>query len=234
MKNIPQFAAHHREFDGEWQSLESHLLGVGDLAAEFAAKLGLRDLGLLLGLLHDLGKYSQAFQAYLKSATGALNQDEDEDWVDAESLKGKVDHSTAGAQFAWRALSKGGQPEQIAAQVLALCIASHHSGLVDCVGASTANFGEDLFNRRMNKVQQKTHLDEVQRAGSPQILERCEQSLADAGSVAKLNELLGQIWRSSAGAQTGSPQVAQQQFGLLVRFLFQLFDRCRPRRHGRF
>jgi CRISPR-associated endonuclease/helicase Cas3 len=220
MKNIPPFAAHHREFDGEWQSLECHLLGVGDLAAGFAAKLGLQDLGMLLGLLHDLGKYSQAFQAYLKSATGALNQDEDEDWVDAESLKGKVDHSTAGAQFAWRALSKGGQPEQIAAQVLALCIASHHSGLVDCLGASKTNFGEDLFNRRMNKAQQNTHLDEVKRAGSAQILERCEQLLSDGSFVARLNELLAQIWRGSASAQVGSPQVAQQQFGLLVRFLF--------------
>lgn len=196
------------------------MIGVGDLAAGFAAKLGLQDLGLLLGLLHDLGKYSQAFQAYLKSATGALNQDEDEDWVDAQSLKGKVDHSTAGAQFVWRALGKGGQPEQIAAQVLALCIASHHSGLVDCVGASAVGFGEDLFTRRMNKAKQKTHLDEVQAAGDAQILERCECLLANGGLVAKLNQLLAQIWRSSASANAGSPQVAQLEFGLLVRFLF--------------
>lgn len=220
MNPIPLFVAHHREFDGAWQSLEGHLIGVGDLAAGFAAKLGLQDLGLLLGLLHDLGKYSQAFQAYLKSATGALNQDEDEDWVDAESLKGKVDHSTAGAQFAWRALSKGGQSEQIAAQVLAVCIASHHSGLVDCVGASAVNFGEDLFNRRMNKAQQKTHLDEVQSAGDRQILERCEQLLADGGFVARLDELLASIRYHNTGTLATGPRAALQQCGLLVRFLF--------------
>jgi CRISPR-associated endonuclease/helicase Cas3 len=220
MNQPPPFAAHYRASDDSWQSLEAHLTGVGALAAGFAGKLGLQDIGLLLGLLHDLGKYSQAFQVYLKSATGALNQDEDEDWVDAESLKGKVDHSTAGAQFAWQALSDGGQPEQITAQVLALCIASHHSGLVDCVGASAANFGEDIFTRRMNKAQQKTHLGEAQAAGSRHILERCEQLLADRTSVAKLNELLGQIWRSNVSSGLGSPQVAKQQFGLLVRFLF--------------
>lgn len=216
----PLFVAHHREFDGAWQSLEDHLTGVGDLAAGFAAKLGLQDLGMLLGLLHDLGKYSQAFQAYLKSATGALNQDEDEDWVDAENLKGKVDHSTAGAQFAWRALSQGSKSEQIAAQVLALCIASHHSGLVDCVGASAANFGEDIFNRRMNKAQQKTHLDEVQVAGSRQLLERCERLLADGGFVARLDELFASISRHNTGVLATGPRAALQQCGLLVRFLF--------------
>lgn len=220
MNQPPTFAAHYRTSDDSWQSLEAHLTGVGNLAAGFAAKLGLQEIGLLLGLLHDLGKYSQAFQIYLKSATGALNQDEDEDWVDAESLKGKVDHSTAGAQFAWQALSDRGQPEQITAQVLALCIASHHSGLVDCVGASAANFGEDIFRRRMNKAQQKTHLAEAQAAGSRHILERCEQLLADRTSVAKLNKLLGQIWRSNVSSGLGSPQVAKHQFGLLVRFLF--------------
>jgi CRISPR-associated endonuclease/helicase Cas3 len=220
MSKPPPFAAHYRKSDDEWQSLEAHLIGVGDLTAGFASKLGLQDLGLLLGLLHDLGKYSHAFQAYLKSATGALNQDEDEDWVDAESLKGKVDHSTAGAQFAWRALSKRGQPEQITAQVVALCIASHHSGLVDCVGAAAANFGEDNFTRRMNKAQQKTHIDEVQVAGDRQILARCEELLAEGASVSKLNEMLTQIGRHSASALLGGPQAAQQQFGLLVRFLF--------------
>ncbi len=220
MENMPSFAAHYRERDGEWQSLDAHLAGVGELAAGFAAKLGLQDLGLLLGLLHDLGKYSHAFQSYLKSATGALNQDEDEDWVDAQNLKGKVDHSTAGAQFAWRALSQGSQSEQIAAQVLALCIASHHSGLVDCVGASAANFGEDIFNRRMNKAQQKTHLDEVQVSGSRQLLERCEQLLANGDFVARLDELFANIKHHNTGVLATGLRVARQQCGLIVRLLF--------------
>ena len=96
MKPAPDFAAHYRESDSDWQSLERHLTGVAKLSRSFAEGLGLASIGELLGLLHDLGKYSNAFQSYLKSAIGALNQDEDEDWVDAVSLKGKVDHSTAG------------------------------------------------------------------------------------------------------------------------------------------
>ena len=77
MNEIPAFAAHHRASDDKWQTLESHLLGVADLASQFAAKLQLSKQGELLGLLHDLGKYSIEFQNYLKSATGALtNQSE--------------------------------------------------------------------------------------------------------------------------------------------------------------
>lgn len=216
----PPFVAHHRPSDNTWQPLGDHLAGVGGLAAQFAGKLGLQDMGELLGLLHDFGKFSHAFQTYLKSAIGVLNQDEDEDWVDAKSLKGKVDHSTAGAQFAWQTLSKGGLPEQIVGQVVALCIASHHSGLIDCIGGRAETFGEDIFNRRMQKAQQKTYLDEVRRLVDPQLLERCNELLARQGFVIRFQELLTQIGRANTVNQQGGPVSAQQQFGLLVRFIF--------------
>jgi CRISPR-associated endonuclease/helicase Cas3 len=127
MNDIPAYAAHHRKADDHWQTVLEHLLGVASLSTRSAIKLKLGRMGELLGLLHDLGKYSQEFQAHIKSAIGALNQDEDEDWVDAASLKGKVDHSTAGAQWAWQALAGRGEMAMVAGQVAALCIASHHS-----------------------------------------------------------------------------------------------------------
>ena len=155
MNEIPPFAAHHRASDGKWQTLESHLLGVADLASQFAAKLQLSKQGELLGLMHDLGKYSDQFQYYLKSATGALNQDEDEEWVDSEKLKGKIDHSTAGAQLVWQKLSDQNQLGHIVGQILALCIASHHSGLINCLTADSTSTGEDAFTKRTSKA--KTH-----------------------------------------------------------------------------
>ncbi len=85
----PAFVAHVRG-DSKIQSLEAHLRSVSQLAAELAAKFRLAPHGELIGLLHDLGKYSSAFQAYIQSATGLLNQDEDEEFVDAAGLKGKL------------------------------------------------------------------------------------------------------------------------------------------------
>ena len=109
--DTPRFIAHQRKADGAVQSLEAHLLGVSEIAKSLAAKIGLGDQGEVIGLLHDLGKYSKEFQDYIQSAIGLINPDED-DFVNAQGLKGKVDHSTAGAQLIWEDLSKQGRQEQ--------------------------------------------------------------------------------------------------------------------------
>jgi CRISPR-associated endonuclease/helicase Cas3 len=124
--------AHWRESDQTEHRLADHLQGVGKLAGEFATKLDLELAGELIGLLHDLGKYSTEFQNYIRSALGLIDNDAD-DYVDASGLKGKVDHSTAGAQYIWQTLSGKNNRELVTAQVLALCIASHHSGLIEAL-----------------------------------------------------------------------------------------------------
>ena len=89
------FIAHVRK-NGDKQLLEEHLSEVGELSATLSRKLGAGEAGRLIGLLHDFGKYSKNFQEYIGSATGLINPDEDE-FVDFKGLKGKIDHSTAGA-----------------------------------------------------------------------------------------------------------------------------------------
>ncbi|MCC6392227.1 MAG: CRISPR-associated endonuclease Cas3'' [Bryobacterales bacterium] len=100
------FLAHRRKEDGAEQSIADHLRGVSYWAGRHASKLGLREAGELIGLLHDLGKYSNAFQCYLKSAEGLLDPDAD-GYTDFVSVKGKIDHSTTGAQYIWKRLSSG-------------------------------------------------------------------------------------------------------------------------------
>lgn len=117
--------AHKRILDGKQQALKVHLTEVAELAANFSNKIGVANSGRLIGLLHDFGKYSQEFQTYIKSATGEIDQD-DERYVDAALLKGKIDHSTAGAQLVWMLLGKHGRNAarqgELCGQILALCI----------------------------------------------------------------------------------------------------------------
>src|ERR1039458_1478304 len=127
-----EFIAHRRK-SGECQTLADHLLEVSELVGRFSAKIELGLPGQLIGLLHDLGKYSLDFQQYLCSAVGILEQDIDENYVDPRAKKGKIDHSTAGAQTLWQELSQRGRIESAMGQILAVCIASHHSGLIDCL-----------------------------------------------------------------------------------------------------
>ena len=164
---------HIREENGVkvQQDLEDHLCAVSALAEKFAGKVGLTLSGRLMGLLHDVGKYSKQFQDYIKSAEGLLNQDHD-DYLNPKAAKGKIDHSTAGAQHIWRYY--GRKPAAAPyAQILALGIASHHSGLIDCLHPA----GKHGFGSRMDKDNAKTHYEECINGWDPTIEEKSRQLL---------------------------------------------------------
>ena len=79
------FIAHIRKSDGEKQTVSQHLIETAAIAREHAQKIGLPLMGELCGLLHDFGKYSDEFQAYIQSAHGLIDPDAEE-FVD---VKGK-------------------------------------------------------------------------------------------------------------------------------------------------
>lgn len=54
--------AHISEDHSREQTVYEHLTGTAELAKQFAAAFGAEEDGYLLGLLHDIGKYSDAFQ----------------------------------------------------------------------------------------------------------------------------------------------------------------------------
>jgi len=215
---MSEHIAHVRKADGVIQLLSDHLRGVARLSCEFSRKIGLSQQGELIGLLHDLGKYSAEFQNYLKSAVELLNPDEDE-FVDTKGLKGKVDHSTAGAQLVWQELAKFGQLGQIVAQILALCIASHHSGLIDCLSSDANSLGDDAFSKRINKSDVRSHLNEAIAAADNLVLLRIHVLMAEPSMISAIQSLVGNIIRQSPERNDRSI-VTQQHIGLLVRFLF--------------
>ncbi|MBX3436375.1 MAG: CRISPR-associated helicase Cas3' [Planctomycetaceae bacterium] len=119
----PPFFAHSLEGrpPDDWEPLEDHLRAVAHLAARFAQKFDAADWGRLAGLWHGLGKYSVAFQAYLRTQNG----------LDVHlEQQSRVDHSTAGAQHAHQTVSPWGK-------LLAYVIAGHHAGLADFSGGQS-------------------------------------------------------------------------------------------------
>ena len=207
MKN--QLIAHVRKRDKEPQYLSEHLNEVSRLAGQFASKIGLKESGEILGLLHDLGKASKEFQDYIQSATGLIDPDSDS-YVDAKVKKGKVDHSSAGAQVIYSHLWEKGPEERLVAQVLSLAIASHHSGLIDCLLPS----GEDNFTRRMKKAEENTHADEAFSNLGEQEKLRANKLLADETLVKQLIEKLKLLKEDNEWQDTYIFKC-----GLLIRFL---------------
>jgi CRISPR-associated endonuclease/helicase Cas3 len=114
------------------QPLRQHLSAVSDSAGHMSAEFGSEEWGQLAGRWHDLGKYSLAFQQYIRSASGY-----EAHLVDA--APSKVNHSSAGALHAKAQLSALGLP-------LAYLIAGHHAGLPDWSAADDAGNGA-LENR---------------------------------------------------------------------------------------
>lgn len=97
-----------------WETHREHSARVAARAARLASAFGWAEAARAAGLLHDIGKCSEAFQRYIARAP-----DETEG-----SARGP-DHSTAGAQ---EALRRYGKP---LGRVLAAIIAGHHAGLSD-------------------------------------------------------------------------------------------------------
>jgi len=204
------YIAHRRDTDGDTQKLVVHLEEVSKKAGEFASKIGLKEHGDMIGLLHDIGKASHEFEQYIKSAVGLIDPDED-DYVDAIGLKGKVDHSTAGAQLIYRNIAGKGAEELFVAQVLSLCLASHHSGLIDCISSG----GIDIYSKRMNKKEEKAHADEVIGKLSDLVKERITSQLQ---SKAFSQNLIDRF--KALKTAEDSKETLLFKCGLTLRFLF--------------
>jgi len=115
------YYAHSSNGSGRWHLLEDHLTAVSRLAAEFSACFPWREEAALAGLLHDLGKYGNRFQARLRGEDQGL------------------DHWSQGA---WLALT------EYQAVAAALAIQGHHIGLQylnkdGCIGLQLKKLGQN-------------------------------------------------------------------------------------------
>ncbi len=117
------YFAHITEDATQQQTVYTHLTGTATLAAQFAAAFGASALGYRCGLLHDIGKYTDAFQKRLLQ-NGP-----------------RVDHSTAGMQEALK----------LGDLCASFCIAGHHGGLPDGGNPNFRGMQDGTFAARMHK-----------------------------------------------------------------------------------
>ena len=111
LSDMPYYAhSGNNEDKSDWQKLDDHLLKVAATAKTNAEHFKAGNIASLAGLLHDLGKYTPAFQARLEGSSK------------------RIDHATAGAKIAAELL-----PEPWY-KLIAFAIAGHHAGLANGKG----------------------------------------------------------------------------------------------------
>lgn len=112
----------HISNDGRIQTVEEHLKGTAMRSAAFAEEFDAADFGKLVGLAHDIGKNSEAFQQRLRGGY-------------------RVDHATAGAI----------ECAKMGASMSACCVIGHHGGLPDFGNIATDQPGDATCAGRLKK-----------------------------------------------------------------------------------
>lgn len=133
----------HSAENGRTHPLGDHLRGTAALAAQFAAEFGCGEWGRLAGLWHDLGKFSDEFQKYIRG------------------IGSKTDHSTAGAIHSVERFDKLGR-------IIAYLIAGHHAGLPDWDAGDTASLKQRLTRTELLvKLKQRDISRDLLNQGQP-------------------------------------------------------------------
>ncbi|MGI5848993.1 MAG: CRISPR-associated helicase Cas3' [Christensenellales bacterium] len=130
--------------DKRKQPTTEHLAEVAELSSKWAEFVGFARVARITALLHDMGKFSEAFVAYL------YEQD--------KCKRGSVIHSTQGAKYIYEAAIQGDNISTFIAEMVGLCVAGHHGVLMD--GLSPC--GETPFLERiLTPDTSNLHFDEV-------------------------------------------------------------------------
>ena len=98
------------------QSVKEHLYNVSKMSMEYGSKISLGATGELIGILHDMGKGTKKFNSYIRYSSKHPND---------KSLKGTINHSTAGAKFIYdNFYNTADQYQKFTAQIISLAICS--------------------------------------------------------------------------------------------------------------
>lgn len=151
-KDSNTYIAHIGSTDGRIQTVSEHLNAVKEGCEAFGEKVGLAHLAGIAGWLHDLGKNTTAFKAYIQQAV-----------VDPQNAprRGSVDHSTAGGRLLYRHYHADDRTveERLAAEWVANCIISHHQGLRDYL---SPDIDSPFFERVAHKQEGMGEYDEAE------------------------------------------------------------------------
>ena len=113
------------------QTCYQHAYNTARLSGEFASSFGCKNVANLAGLLHDLGKYTEAFQEYLNHSLSG-----------EKVTRGEVIHALQGAKYVAEAIN-----DPVIVDIIGNIVASHHGELYDNIKDGEKTLSIKTFNR---------------------------------------------------------------------------------------
>lgn len=169
------FPAHIREGDqgAVIQTAAQHCRNAGIYAGRCLLGVGLEQTGILMGLLHDCGKFKEEFSQYLMNPNG---------------VRGSVNHTFAGCRLLLERYHAdcSDSMQMLTAELVAIAVGSHH-GLFDCVDENR-NSG---FLHRMTK--KNIGYDESRRNFLEQCASEQELDMLFSAAVEELSQICKSI-----------------------------------------
>lgn len=127
------------------QFLSDHLQETALLAKKFGSVYRCENTAYYAGLLHDMGKYSTAFQKYLERSING-----------EKTRRGEVIHALQGAKYVSEWFNGKNSNDLILSDILGNIIASHHNGLFDDIYD-----GKRMLSFKCEKSEEKLSYTEI-------------------------------------------------------------------------
>lgn len=137
------YIAHCKPGEEKDQSVSAHSREVSEIMKDIIPLSGLTKLAILIGLLHDAGKYSPAFQRYMDKIKKKVEK----------VYRGEVNHATAGGLLIKELTNSTGLIE-----ILSVIVFAHH-GLQDCIDLES---GRHLLEKRQSSGYQEEEKIELE------------------------------------------------------------------------
>ena len=202
------YIAHIRESDDEQQLLKNHLKETQAIAEKVGEKIGIPHITGLAGMLHDMGKYSDEFQEYIRKAV--------EDPTNPPK-RGSVNHSTAGGKYLMdnfhNQINKKSKIAPPLIESIANVIYSHHGQLLDMINPQ----GQSPFLERLTSA--NIEFDTIYTRFFNEVMDTQSFNLY----IEQANKEFQQLFRvslSKAKSAAEAKEVLRKTFAFLTKFIF--------------
>lgn len=194
--------ARFRESDKKTQSLKEHIYSVVAGCGKAGQKIGLKYIAEIIAYVHDMGKYQEAFQSYIKAKMNKM---------DADSML-SIDHGIIGAKLIFDSFHTDDSLHKATAEIISMIVAYHHGGMSDFLSCELTI----PLIERLNKVEAINGLSEVRELFFTEIISFKDLSTIFLYATQEIDEKMRMFKKYNIDAYFGLTLLMKMLYSCLI------------------